>query len=65
MSMSETPMGPERLAEIRAARAALNDTPWGAARDLAGSYTVQAGALVTDATSYLVATGLALRRFHP
>ena len=26
---------------------------------------IKAGALVTEATSYLVATGLALRRFHP
>lgn len=46
------PLTPERLAEIRARRAAVPDTPWGSYRDLDGRYTVQAGAYVTPAEGF-------------
>ncbi|MFG7942933.1 hypothetical protein [Streptomyces cacaoi] len=37
----------QQLAEIRARREAITDTPWGSYRDLGGEYTVEAEAKVT------------------
>jgi hypothetical protein len=45
--ITTAPPTASQLAEIRARREAINDTPWGSYRDLGGEHTVEAGAKLT------------------